>query len=189
MSENHVKGPLIIKKYANRRFYNAADSRHVTLSEMHDLICAGHELTITDCKTGDDITNVVLTQIILEKDPPKLEIFPATVLHQVIRTQQELLGTVVEQFFAKVLEAHRTSQEQWSRFLRNTLGMGATIPPNPTDWTRSMMEAFVPPTHRPSKPEPTPQVARHGNEMDVLRRQVAELSSRVQRLTKTRGRK
>jgi polyhydroxyalkanoate synthesis repressor PhaR len=136
---------LTIKKYSNRRFYDATRSRHVTLAELHDLVCDGYELTIIDSDSGDDITNQVLTQIILEQEPPKLGIFPTNILHQVIRTQRELLGGVVEQFFAQVAQAHRVSQERWVEFLQKTLGFVPPMPPMPStplDWTRSWMQAW-----------------------------------------------
>lgn len=134
--ERHLK----IKKYANRRFYDATTSRHLTLADMHNLIIKGYDLTITDSKSGDDITNIVLTQIVLERDPPKLDIFPANVLHEVIRTQQQFLGTVVENYFRQVVQAQKASQERWAGFLTNVLGMpiapGTAGFSTPLDWSR-----------------------------------------------------
>ncbi len=177
-----------IKKYSNRRYYDTTRSRHITLREMHNLICEGQELKITDGKSGADITNVVLTQIILERDPPKLDIFPSQVLHQMIRTQREYLGTVVEQFFAQALQVHQSSQGQWLRFLRNTLGAGSMMPPNPLEWTRSFMETLTPQTPR-EEPRPPdaqgerPPVGPVPDEVEALRNQVEELTRTIERLS------
>lgn len=127
---------LKIKKYPNRRFYDATGSRHLTLGELHDLICEGYELTIVDSQSGDDITNVVLTQIILEREPPKLDIFPPNILHQVIRTKHKLLGSVVEQYFRQVLAAQRASQERWTAFLKNTLGFAPPTAADAAEWAK-----------------------------------------------------
>ena len=181
MTEENQPGVLAIKKYSNRRFYDATRSRHVTLSDMHDVICQGYELKITDGTSGGDITNMVLTQIILERDPPKLEFFPANVLHQVIRTQKELLGSVAEQFFAQVLESHKTSQEQWFKFVRNTLGVNLMSPANPMDWTRSVMEALTP-TDRPKKEADPDSDAQPTAEMEALRRQVEQLTRQMHQM-------
>jgi polyhydroxyalkanoate synthesis repressor PhaR len=185
---------LKIKKYSNRRFYDTTRSRHLTLADMHQLICDGHELSVVDSKTGEDITNVVLTQIILEKDPPKLEIFPANILHQVIRTQNQFLGSVVEEFFRQVLETHKASQDRWTAFLRNTIGM-ATRVPSIFDWTRSWMDAMSPraPGSQPDAPESAgrPPSPENGRESDVaaLRDQIESLTRRVEKLSKQgRGR-
>ncbi len=178
---------LTIKKYSNRRFYDTTRSCHVTLREMHDLVCQGYDLEITDSKSGEDITNVVLTQIILERDPPKLAIFPADVLHQLIRTQQQFLGNVVEQFFAQVLRAHQASQEQWSRFLKNTLGYAAPPAANLADWSRAFMEAFTPARTSPQEAAPEDLDDRRDREVERLREQVAELSRQIERMARDRG--
>ena len=70
-------GVFEIKKYPNRRFYDVTRSRHVTLNDLYELVQVGERILVTDSKTGADITNIVLTQIILEHDPPKLDLFPA----------------------------------------------------------------------------------------------------------------
>lgn len=183
MTDEHQTEPLLIKKYSNRRFYNATHRKHVTLGEMHELIQNGQELRITDSKTGEDITNVVLTQIILDRDAPKLEIFPANVLHEMIRTQREFLGSVVERFFAQVLETHKNSQEQWMGFLRNTLGTGfpgATT--NPMDWARNFMAPFMPPSDGRNTNDRDQHESGDKDEIDALRKQVAELSSQIDRM-------
>jgi len=186
MDRDQVPRRLVIKKYPNRRFYDSTRSRHMTLRDMHDLICEGYDLEITDSKSGEDITNVVLTQIILERDPPKLAIFPAETLHQLIRTQQQYVGSVVEQFFARVLETHKSSHEQWSRFLQNTLGIAPMDPANPVEWTRSFMEAIFPaPPQQPESPRPAND--QRNREIEELNNRVAELSRLVERLARERS--
>jgi polyhydroxyalkanoate synthesis repressor PhaR len=182
---------LTIKKYANRRFYDTARSCHVTLGQMYDLIQVGHELEITDAKTGDDITNAVLTQILLERDTPKLGIFPSSVLHEMIRTQQEYLGSVVERFFAQVLSTQSSTQEQWTRFVQNTLGASPFAPvsaANPMAWAESMMKAFVPGAKTPSaEPPPVEPPDDRDREVEVLREQVATLTRLIERLADDKG--
>lgn len=184
MNDVAERDPLKIKKYANRRFYDTSRSCHVTLRAMHDLICAGHELCITDGTTGRDITNMVLTQIILERDPPKLDIFPANVLHQVIRTQREYLGSVVEQFLTQAFDAQKASQQQWQRFVRNTLGVDLTkLVPDPMQWTRSLMDSFATPKAEPRTggrgAARTEVRGSADGEIESLRRQLEELNRQV----------
>ena len=180
MTPDDASKTLRIKKYANRRFYDATRSRHVTLGDMHDLIRDGHELEIEDAQTGEDITQMVLTQLILERDPPKLGIFPANVLHEVIRTQQDLLGSVVERFFAQVLETHKASHDQWARFLKSTLGLSEP-PAGPMEWTRQMMDAWR--SVAPSRSSNGQAAESSGDrELEALREQVAELTRRVERM-------
>jgi len=176
---------LKIKRYSNRRFYDATRSCHLTFGDMHDLICAGHELSIEDSSSGDDITNLVLTQIILDRDPPKLGIFPANILHELIRTQQQLLGGVVEQYFRQVVETQRASQERWSAFLKNTLGFNPLQAMNPLEWTRAIMGP--PRNERPAEgTEPGGAAAstaaddQRDAELRELRRQIESLREQME---------
>ena len=90
MASDHNRGPLQIRRYPNRRYYDSTRSQHVTMEEIHQLIRNGHDVRVTDSKSGDDLTAKVLTQIILEHDTPKLGMFPIGLLHQVIRTSEPL---------------------------------------------------------------------------------------------------
>ncbi|MGE0482408.1 MAG: polyhydroxyalkanoate synthesis regulator DNA-binding domain-containing protein [Phycisphaerae bacterium] len=197
MTSDPASRAVSVKKYPNRRFYDATHSRHLTLSEMHDLICAGHDLQITDSQSGADITNVVLTQIILERDADKLAAFmPANILHEIIRTQHQYLGAVVDRFFRQVLDAHRASQDRWAQFLQNTLGVNPLAPPPgaaaPLDWTRFWMGAWMPApasSAAPARPAPPPapddraRETTAADQLAELQRQIAELTKRVEQLS------
>src|SRR5438093_1779041 len=50
----------LIRKYANRRLYDAQDSRHVTLDDLRKLIAGGQRIKVVDDKSGADITRSVL---------------------------------------------------------------------------------------------------------------------------------
>ena len=76
---------LIFKKYANRRLYSMSDSKYVTLDDMSELICKGHEVKVIDAKTKEDVTALILTQIILEQTKNKNALLPVSLLHFMIR--------------------------------------------------------------------------------------------------------
>lgn len=173
---------LKIRKYSNRRFYDTTRSRHVTLRELHELICAGHDLAITDSATGGDITNQVLTQIILERDTPKLGLLPSNVLHEVIRTQQQFLWSVVEQFFQQALRAQQVSQERWASFVRNVFGIHPMAPTGPIEFARAVMEAFAPLGVSLSEGQVAAGTPAGGRDEELaeLHRQVAELTRRME---------
>ena len=75
---------LEIKKYPNRRYYDATHSRHLTLDEIRSLVQQGYDLQVIDARTGSDITAQVLTQIILELETPKLDSLPVPLLVRLI---------------------------------------------------------------------------------------------------------
>lgn len=55
-----------IIKYSNRRLYDAAQGRSITLLELSELVAAGETVTVELKGTGEDITAVTLLQSILE---------------------------------------------------------------------------------------------------------------------------
>lgn len=169
---------LHIKKYSNRRFYDSTRGCNVSLAELHDLILAGHELVIVDSATGEDITNQILTQLILERHAPKLAIFPAAILHQIIRTQEQFLGSVLEQFFRQTIEAQKAAQAEWARMWQSAFGLPPAPMASPADWTKVWFEAAGAAARAAAPPSPPARDA----EVEELRRQIAALMKRVDEL-------
>jgi polyhydroxyalkanoate synthesis repressor PhaR len=63
----------LIKKYANRKLYDTRTSRYVTLDGIAQLVRDGHDISVVDRDSGQDLTQVILSQIVLteEKRGPK----------------------------------------------------------------------------------------------------------------------
>jgi polyhydroxyalkanoate synthesis repressor PhaR len=100
MNATASKEPLQIRKYSNRRLYDTTRSRHITAQELYQLVRAGHDVVVTDSATGEDITHQVLTQMIVERDSLKLEVFPTMLLHEIIRANQQMWKKFAEQWLA-----------------------------------------------------------------------------------------
>ncbi len=58
----------LIKKYANRKLYDTQASRYVTLEHIAELVRDGHEIRVVDRETGHDLTQVILSQIVLSEE-------------------------------------------------------------------------------------------------------------------------
>lgn len=129
-----------IKKYPNRRYYDTSQSAHVTLQQLHDSVVAGNTIVVTDSRTGQDITNLVLTQILLEKDQPKLLLFPAALLHQMVRSDSSVLRTFVDRFFGPFQDVFAMTKNQFDAFVGQAMGRSAA---SPFDWAEMMMKAFA----------------------------------------------
>jgi len=61
-----VRSAVIIKKYPNRRLYDTSSGRYVNLEDVAAMIRQGADVQVVDARTGEDLTAVVLTQIIVE---------------------------------------------------------------------------------------------------------------------------
>ena len=58
----------LIKKYANRKLYDTRTSRYITLEGIAQLVREGHEIKVVDRDNGQDLTQVTLSQIVLEEE-------------------------------------------------------------------------------------------------------------------------
>lgn len=181
MSDNT---PIVIHKYPNRRFYDTVNSRHVTLEDIQDLVVSGKDVVVTDTRTGDDLTNVVLMQILLERDHLKLDLLPSSVIHLMIRSSRNTLRTALERFFGPFLGIMAATQKQFDAYLRDSLKGQAM---SPLDWTKAFFPAFSAPSQGdsgvppPAVAEP-PVMAERGGELEDLREQIEQLRGKVMEL-------
>ena len=58
----------LIKKYANRKLYDTRTSRYITLEGIAQLVRDGHEIQVVDRDDGRDLTQVTLSQVVLEEE-------------------------------------------------------------------------------------------------------------------------
>ena len=54
---------ITIKKYSNRRLYDMAHSRYLTIEELGELIQQGFDVQVVDSKTKEDITQVQIDNL------------------------------------------------------------------------------------------------------------------------------
>ena len=62
---------ILIKRYANRKLYNTETSRYITLKGIAELIEEGEEVRVVDNETGEDITSIALSQILVDNERTK----------------------------------------------------------------------------------------------------------------------
>src|SRR5215210_7820633 len=77
--------PIAIRRYPNRRFYDRSRRRYVTLQEIEDLVLGGQTVEVRDSRTGEDLTRQILAQILLERHPEKMAMFPVAMLHSTLQ--------------------------------------------------------------------------------------------------------
>lgn len=77
--------PRLIRRYGNRKLYDPETRRYVTLDELGALIAEGHELCVLDQKSGQDLTNPTLAQVLLEEMKQGADRIPRQILTRLIR--------------------------------------------------------------------------------------------------------
>jgi polyhydroxyalkanoate synthesis repressor PhaR len=91
----------LIKKYPNRKFYDTVDKRYVSLSGISSLVRDGEEVRVVDNKTGDDITTLVLSQILREQERQDSSL-PQGLLTALVRRGSLGLGQLRDSFHASL---------------------------------------------------------------------------------------
>lgn len=121
---------LEIRKYQNRRYYNTTESRHMSLEEIHRKICEGHDIRVTDAKSGENITARVLLQVLIEYEPLKLDFFSSELLLRVIRVNDSIQKEFFENYFGSMFSAFSDSKKGMEAFLRQAQAMsGKSVNP------------------------------------------------------------
>jgi len=114
----------VIKKYANRRLYDAAESRHVTLDDLRKLIVQGEKIKVVDDKSGDDLTRSILLQIIADQEQFGQPILSTATLESIIRfygdAMQGFMGRYLEQSVASFVSQQHALQSQLSKMVSGT---------------------------------------------------------------------
>jgi polyhydroxyalkanoate synthesis repressor PhaR len=131
----------LIKKYANRRLYDASQSRHITLDDIRGLIVKGERIRVVEDKTGHDITRHILLQVIAEQEQFGRPILSTKVLEAIIRfygnSMQGYLAAFLEKSIETFLNQQEAVQAQISKIVANT--PLATV----ADITRSNLETLA----------------------------------------------
>ncbi len=82
--KNKTPPVTIIKKYENRRLYNTLTSQYINLDQVAQLVRDGHEVRVVDAATGEDLTRLILAQIVMEDAKTPGSVFPLDILRQMI---------------------------------------------------------------------------------------------------------
>ncbi len=119
MTANRDK--LLLKKYGNRRLYDTARSKYITVNEVADMIKQGIEVEVIDANTKEDVTAYILTQIILEQARNKNALLPAGLLHLIIRYGETVLQEFFEKYLQQIIDSYlqfkKVADEQFSKWI------------------------------------------------------------------------
>src|ERR1700687_4696524 len=112
----------LIRKYSNRRLYDTAASRHVTLEDLRQLIIAGEKIKVIDDKSTEDLTRSVLLQIISEQEQFGAPVLGSELLEMIIRfhgrPMQALLSRYLEQAFTTMVRQQESIQSEMAKALQ-----------------------------------------------------------------------
>ena len=85
-----------IRKYPNRRLYDTSRSTHLTHDEVLAIVRRGQRVQISDSRTETDITNEVLLQILIAREPAIVAALPTAALLAIARSSPETAAAAGE---------------------------------------------------------------------------------------------
>jgi polyhydroxyalkanoate synthesis repressor PhaR len=165
---------VLIKKYGNRRLYDTAGSRYVNLDDLAGFIRRGKDVQVVDAKTGQDLTRVVLTQIITEDAKDKPTGLPLELLRQLIIASDEVRQEFVMWYLKSAFDTYQKVQDA----VQNRITEVQSAILSPVDMMKRFLGAS---TQAPPPTEAQP-------ELTALRKKVAELEARLKKNARGRQR-
>lgn len=113
MADTHL-----IKKYANRRLYDTTTSSYITLEGIYDLVVDGNDVKIVDDTTGEDISRLILLQIIAEREQGGRPMLDADFLMRVLRLYGDPMQDMVGEFLSRSFDTFMEQQKQYQEQMR-----------------------------------------------------------------------
>jgi polyhydroxyalkanoate synthesis repressor PhaR len=164
---------VVIKKYENRRLYDTTNSRYVNLEEVAQLLQQGNDVQVIDAASGEDITRLILTQIIVEDAKTPESSFPLDLLRQMVVASGRVSQESALQYMKTMLDIYQNAY----RAIPNPL--------NPFDFMQNVPAAKD--KQKDGKRSTTSEKSAESRETDSKRpetEEVKELKSRLAELEK-----
>jgi polyhydroxyalkanoate synthesis repressor PhaR len=175
--KNKTPQPLVIKKYENRRLYNTLTSQYINQDQVAQLVRDGHDVQVVDAATGEDITRLILAQIVLEDAKTPDSVFPLDVLRQMIVASGKATQENALRYMKFMMEIYQNAYR------------AMPSPVNPFEmiagrWAQPPDAAVAPPGAASAQPVADPNASRHGGNSSnsATGGEVAELKKRIEEL-------
>jgi polyhydroxyalkanoate synthesis repressor PhaR len=75
----------LIRRYGNRKLYDPSARRYVTMADLARMVGRGEDVRVEDQRTGEDLTTIVLAQVVLKDLKQRTARIPREVLARLIQ--------------------------------------------------------------------------------------------------------
>ncbi|MEE3326048.1 MAG: polyhydroxyalkanoate synthesis regulator DNA-binding domain-containing protein [Myxococcota bacterium] len=138
---------ILIKRYANRKLYNTDTSRYITLKGIAELLDTGEQVTVIDNETGEDITSVALSQILVDSERSQTSP-PSSLLSQILGRGGDAIYDALKRGVGEATESLDDLQDRVRKMV-GTEHEGATgegtgadpDEPGPRSWPQSIFHS------------------------------------------------
>jgi polyhydroxyalkanoate synthesis repressor PhaR len=165
------------------------------LDEIANLIKEGNEIKVLDSQTDEDITKVILIQVVLESEKNKVDILPTSFLHMLIKYGNRIAKDFFENYFLMMFQPYLSFQENMKKNLRWWEEIGWVPPGMKFPLNADMKNIFSTVSSEPNKQyygeqneEPnSPFISPQLMEIELLREKIKELEEKVQTIKPQKG--
>jgi len=183
---------LIIKKYENRRLYNTATSQYINQDQVAQLVRDGQDVRVIDAATGEDLTRLILAQIVVEDAKAPDSVFPLDVLRQMIVASGRATQESALHYMKAMLDLYRNAYRamppqmnplEFMRWPQLAATMGTPVPTGPTGSGDPLNK---------DRQRRDGEIGREAAEVNELKRRIAELeatATKRRQKKKTRSRR
>jgi len=124
IQQRQINDQITIKKYSNRRLYDSLNKRYVTHEDIATLIRKGSEIKVIDSQSGEDITKLILIQVILESEKNKEDILPVSFLHMLIKYGNQVAKDFFENYFLMMFQPYNYVKDNYKKNIHMWQQMG-----------------------------------------------------------------
>jgi polyhydroxyalkanoate synthesis repressor PhaR len=175
----------LIKRYPNRKLYDTEAKSYITLEGVAALIRNGEDVQVIDHESGEDLTTLTLTQIILEEEKRQAGFLPRNVLSSLVRAGGETVGGVqralasslgwwtafdeeVQRRLDDLVARGEMTPEEASRLIKKIIASGEIIRESAFSGGRMSLENYLRQQGVPSR-----------DELEKLNEQIDALSAKI----------
>ena len=159
----------VIKKYPNRRLYDTGKSRYINLDDIAALIREGKDVQVVDAQTGEDLTRVTLTQIIVDDAKQQPTGLPLELLKQLIVSSDQMGREFIMWYLKSAYDAYHAVQTK----LQSGLTEMQAAAMSPIGMMKDFIQSQVVGKSALESSSATTE------ELRVLRERIAELEARM----------
>jgi len=162
---------VLIRKYSDRRLYDAAASRYVKLDDIARMVREGIDVRVVDDRSGKDITHLIYTQIIVENAREREIALPLQLLTQLVRASDKATHDFLTWYLNNTLDLYKKAQET----VQTRISTAKSAVTSPLEFVRNLLAGYSLRSQGP--PGGT-------EEIETLRGQVEELQRRLEQSEK-----
>lgn len=184
----------IIKRYSNRKLYDTEDKRYITLEQIAQLVRDGQDIKVVENQTGEDLTNVTLSQILLEQEKRKEGKLPKVFFMNLIQRSSNTVADFwrknvlhyfdhafmseekIEEDVEKLVQAGEIEQDEASELREEIKNRSMSFKEKLDEVVEQRVQSLLATLNLPSKAE-----------IDRLTARVAELTELVDELSRVEG--